>query len=291
MLCVALASVCSAQPAADSLLPPPERNVPVPTADRLAVDQEGNLLLLATDVHRLCKLLVRFDYDSTYCIGGPGVSGDGFASPTELHVVNRQEVYVLDPNNRRIVVLGVDLAVLRELDFESTPLRTPDPEPPRYITPVSMAIGNTGELYVLSSEDYTVYKFDLYGRFERRFGGLDYGEGRLVRAGALVLTSDQTLYVSDTAAQSLTVYDKFGAFQYRLSPRLGRRWSAVRAVGRHLLFVHSTGVSIYDVDRQRAQSYRWREAGQDVRDAVWRAGELYLLSATGVSLHRLSLRD
>lgn len=275
--------------AAPDTLEAPLRELPVTDATALGVDQEGNLLLLSTALGRLCKRYARFDYDSTYCIGGPGVGGDGFAQPTELQVVNRQELYVLDANNRRLVVLSVDLGVLREIDFEETPLRTPDPEPARYINPMAFAVGGTGELYVLSAEDNAVYKFDLYGRFERRFGGLDYGEGRLVRPNALVVTSDQTVYVADTAAQAVSVYDKYGVFQFRLLPSLAQRWRALRAVGRHLLFAHAHSLTLYDVDRQRTRA--WHVPGPPLHDAQWRGGALYLLRPGRVSLHRLPLGD
>jgi hypothetical protein len=269
----------------DSVLGAPIRTVRVPDAQAMAVDQEGNLLLLSSTQSRVCKLLARFDYDSTYCAGGPGATGEGFNRPTSIQLMNRQELFVLDPNSRRLVLLNVDLRWLREIDFEETPLRTQETEPPQYISPKAFAVGSTGELYVLNAEDNAVYKFDVYGRFERRFGGLNYGEGQLVRANELVVTSDQVVYVSDTAQQRVSVFDKFGVYQYALEPKLGFRWSGLRGLGADLLFFGQTRVAGYDLARQRALVLKV-PVGLQLRDVQWRSGALYLLGEGSVSLYR-----
>lgn len=200
----------------------------------IEVDEEGNLFLLQTSKHKVHKLFARQDYDSLITVGGKGNGQEGFNFPEKIVCPNRQSLFVLDAQNRRIVMLNTNLKVTRTFEFLS--LQADQFEGSEAsIWPISFASGPTGELYLLNQEDIKVYKFDTEGAFQLAFGGVDYGNGSLVQPDNLTANSGNFIFVADAENQTVSIFDFYGVFQYQLQLKTSFHWKKMVAYEDHLI--------------------------------------------------------
>lgn len=181
--------------------------------------------------NRLYKYLKISQLDSVIRIGGKGIGREGLSNPTELAIPNRQATYVLDRDNRRILLLNTNLKILREIDFLNLSVRLASGSDV-FITPESFAVNSTGELFVLNLDDNTIYKFDVQGRFEMQFGGVDYGAGSIYEPAFIAAVGNNRLGVLEPEANRILLFDRFGIFQYTLPlPKSDTPWKGFQAFG------------------------------------------------------------
>ncbi len=216
-------------------------------ASELAVDEEQNLILLDAVGNKLYKYLKGFNYDSMMVVGGAGTSGEGFIQPTQMRVPNRQKIMVLDYGNRRLVVLNTNLRVIREHSYDDIAVQTSTNNSQQYLFPASFDLAPTGELFILNTDDNSIYKFDAYGRLERAFGGAGYGSGSLFRPTDVRVSGDNVVFVPEPASQHIQVFDNFGTYQYRLSPTLAFTWQQVRPRTGQVLLFNDMQVALYEL--------------------------------------------
>lgn len=215
-------------------------------ATHLAVDEERNIVLLDAAHNRVYRYLRFFSYDSVMAMGGPGVQGEGFNQPGNLRVPNRNTIMLLDYNNRRLVLLNTNLRVIRDHDFEEQAVPTAETSVPIFLFPLAFDLGPVGEWFVLNNDDYRIYKYDQYGRFENVFGGSNYGEGRLLNPTDLRTNRDNLLYLTDTLHRTIVVYDNYGVYQYTLQPQLPFAWRQLRPWPPVLVLFDAAHLALYD---------------------------------------------
>jgi hypothetical protein len=215
-------------------------------ATHLAIDEERNVILLDAPHNRVYKYLRFFSYDSVMAMGGPGVQGEGFSQPLNLRVPNRNTIMLLDYNNRRLVLLNTNLRVIRDHDFEEQAVPTAESAAPVFLFPLAFDVGPVGEWFVLNNDDYRIYKYDQYGRFENVFGGSNYGDGRLLSPTDVRTNRDNLLYMPDTLHRTIVVYDNYGVYQYSLQPQLPFAWRQLRPWPPALVLFDSTQLALYD---------------------------------------------
>lgn len=135
-------------------------------------------------------------------VGGFGWNQSQFDEPVDVFA-DPLSVYVTDKNNHRIQRFDRNLNFISQLYT-----RENDNPDERFGYPLSCAVSNQGDLYVLDSENKRILKFDLFGNFKLQFGGIDAGKFALKNPKSMSISSDGIIFVSDQ--NSILTYDQFG---------------------------------------------------------------------------------
>ncbi len=134
-------------------------------------------------------------------VGGFGWQSGLFDQPVDIFA-NPLAVYIADKNNHRIQQFDRNLNFISSLssrseDFESN-----------FGFPLSLAVSNQGDLFILDGENTRVIKFDMFGNFLTSFGGIDGGNFNLKKPSSLSVDSKGLVFVSDD--KTLNIFDSFG---------------------------------------------------------------------------------
>lgn len=251
----------------------------------MEVDEEGNILLLSTRQNRIHKYFKFTGYDSLLTIGGKGIGKEGFNMPIKIEAPNRQNIYVLDDLNRRMVMLNTNLKIVDDINFltlESDLLTNES----AYLFPVSFTSGPSGELYLLNQEDNKVYKFNNFQQLERTFGGLDYGAGSLDAPDNLASDENNFIYVSDAENQVVTVFDLYGIFQYHIRLKTPFTWKKFAIISPYIVFFDESNLFFYNLTSKRSRHIPLADVGF-IQDVEGNRDYFYLLTENQINLYPL----
>lgn len=135
--------------------------------------------------------------------GGYGWDENSFDDPVDIYS-DPLSVYVTDKNNHRIQKFDKNLNYISSLFT-----RESDDSQQALGYPLSCAISNLGDLFVLDSENKRVLKFDLFGKFLQNFGGFDAGNFMLKNPTQLAIASNGNVFVADD--DRIVVFDQYGS--------------------------------------------------------------------------------
>jgi len=270
----------------DSLIAPYRSLPDLPLAQQLLVDGENNLMLLDSERGRLYRYLAAEGYDSVVFIGGKSLRDEGLVHPTKLALVNRQELYLLDEAQGRLLVLNVNLKVIRRSDFLANNPNSSFAAPEAALFPISFAIGPTGEQFLINRSDNRVVKINQSGEEELRFGGPDYGPGALFSPSHIEVDGQNFVYVADTTEQMIQVYDLYGVWRYTLEVPAGFRWQQMRLFRPYLMLFDGEQVAFYHLKRDALVKVPFRLISPII-DVALTADRFYLLSRNAVHLYSL----
>ena len=258
-------------------------NIPQGITD-IEVDEEGNIFLLEPESHRIYKYFLYSGYDSVLTIGGKGIDEEGFNYPSQIEVQNRQNTYILDLMNRRLLLLNTNLKVTKEFNFMELDTQLQQEED-NDIWPISFAAGPTGELYILNQNDVKVYKLDTYGRLETSFGGMDYGDGSLDTPDQLVINPGNYLFAGDTTNQTVTVFDLYGIFQYIIHPSTSFRFHRISILDNYLVCVGKEKLYFENLLTRKAGELS-PDISSPIIDVEATKNYFYILQQNKVTIHR-----
>ncbi len=270
----------------DSLIDPYRSLFDLPAAQQLLIDGEDNLLLLDSEGARLYRYLAETDYDSSIFIGGRSLRDEGLVHPTKLAQANRQELYLLDDAQGRLLVLNVNLKVIRRRDFLGNNANSSFATPAASLFPLSFAIGPTGEQFLINRADNRVVKINQVGEEELRFGGPDYGPGALYRPSHIEVDGQNFVYVADTTEQVIQVYDLYGVWRYTLAVPIDFRWQQMRLFQPYLMLYDQQQIAFYHLKRDALVKVPFR-LKSPIIDVALTADRFYLLSRNAVHLYSL----
>ena len=134
--------------------------------------------------------------------GGYGWDTGLFDYPSDVFA-NPLSVYVSDKNNHRIERFDKDLNYVSQLYT-----RDSDTSGERFGYPLSCAVSQQGDLYILDSENKRIVKFDLFGNFVLNFGGYDAGKYALSDPQKLAISQNNDIYVVDD--KRIVIFDQYG---------------------------------------------------------------------------------
>lgn len=254
--------------------------------ESLEVDNEGNILLLDTDQSQLYKLFHNTRYDSAIVIGGKSHRNEGFLHPVKISVKNRQNLYLLDDVARRIILLNTNFKPAGEFNFLSPIISRQGFREEIDIYPVNFDISVDGTQFILNQLDNKIYVFDPSGNFQLSFGGLDYGQGALTAPVDVQVNEKNYVFVSDTIAGEIIVFDNFGVYRTTKKPQPAFRWKKFQIAGNTLLCFDPK--NIYLENMLTGQSYTIVvPTGQPVTDLKLKGEYLYLLQKNAVNLYHI----
>jgi len=278
----------SGQMLPDTLLANPWIQLPIEgRMTDIELDEEGNIYLLEPSKHKLHKWFADRGYDSTLTIGGKGVSGEGLNKPSQIRVTNRQAVYCLDLMNRRLLVLNTNLKIVKEVNFLTLEQNNRMGDQGNQIWPIGFEVAPTGDLFLLNQEDNKILKVDVFGRLQTAFGGLDYGEGSLPDPNEILMNEQNLLFVTDTVAQEIKVFDLFGIYKYTIKPNPDFRFQGIAVMGNNLLLYNAVDIILYNIMTQRERRIQVQTRGGRIIDVDISHRILAILTENEVILYQI----
>jgi DNA-binding beta-propeller fold protein YncE len=145
--------------------------------------------------------------------GGYGWSATGFDEPLDVCAPNSIDIYIADYGNHRVQRLDRNLNVVSSLSLR-------DSENPReqFGYPRSVAVDRFGSLYIVDGENGRIVKIGKGNTFERAFGGIEAGTGRLRNPHRVRITGEDMVYVQDE--NTIVAFDLFGNYIRRVGEGL-----------------------------------------------------------------------
>jgi DNA-binding beta-propeller fold protein YncE len=243
------------------------------------VDVSGTLYVLDADANTLTTVdrqgrpLVR--------IGGAGWEPSRFDRPSGIWARNGLDILVADFGNHRVQRFDKTLSFVSQLFT-----RESDRVVERFGYPADVALSRFGDLFVCDGENVRIVKFGPQSTYERSFGGLDAGPGRLRNPTQIETGPRDRVYVLD--GERVLTYDGFGNYLGRLGEGVLRTPGAIYADDRGTLVVDGDSTFVFDPDDRLAGAASSAEltglAAAAIRSVVAGAGTTYALTRDGVWL-------
>jgi hypothetical protein len=136
-------------------------------------------------------------------IGGFGWSAGSFDKPTGI-ATDGIHIYVSDYGNHRIQRFDRNLNYISSFSTRDT-----SDAVSRFGYPLDVALSELGDLFILDGENLRVLKFNPQKFFERSFGDINAGKGKLQNPIRLVVTTSRIFVGEQTR---IVVFDYFGNY-------------------------------------------------------------------------------
>lgn len=264
----------------------PIQTIHIEATHSLLVDSEQNILLLDRKKSLVYKYLAISKYDSAIVIGGKGKGQEAIIQASKISMPNRQQLYILDEAQSRLLLMNTNFKLLRDYDFLNLSTAAPD-KGALEIFPISFSVNSFSELYILNQLDAKVYQFNQQLELIRQFGGLDYGAGSLENPNDIHAHIDQRIYVSDTIAQSVTVFSNYGLYLYTLQPSEIANWSKIRLFEQYLIYVTPDSIYIQYLPTRKL-IHLPVELATPLVDIQFSRDYIYLLAEKAVYIYNIS---
>jgi hypothetical protein len=170
-------------------------------AVRVSVAAQGTISVLDADQNKV--FLFSGGAQSPKSIGGYGWSAGSFDKPTGI-ATDGINIYVADYGNHRIQRFDRNLNYLSSFSTRDT-----SETAARFGYPLDIALSELGDLFVLDGENLRVLKFNPRNIFERSFGTINSGNGKLYNPLKLIASTSQIVVCEQSR---LVVFDYFGNY-------------------------------------------------------------------------------
>ncbi|MDX2246587.1 MAG: 6-bladed beta-propeller [Bacteroidia bacterium] len=265
----------------------PFETVPLTSdCEMIEVDNERNLLLLDSDQSQLTKFFFNTGYDSSIVIGGKSHRNEGFLHPVKISLKNRQNLYLLDDVERRMVLLNTNFKVSGEIRFFGAGSVSNNFLGETEIYPINFDVSVDGTLFILNQLDNKIYVFSPAAVFQLSFGGLDYGPGAIVAPVDIQVNEKNNIFISDTSAGKILVFDNFGNYQATRQPQAGFRWKKFQVSGNTLICFDPKNIYVENMITGQNFSVAVPE-NVLITDLKLKGEYLYLLQKNAVNLYRI----
>ena len=170
-------------------------------ATRIFTRTQGAIYVLDADLN---KIFVFSDITQPpKSIGGFGWSAGSFDKPTGI-ATDGINLYVSDYGNHRIQRFDRNLNYLSSFSTRDT-----SDVVSRFGYPLDVALSELGDLFILDGENLRILKFNPQNFFERSFGDINAGKGKLQNPIRLVVTTSRIFVGEQTR---IVVFDYFGNY-------------------------------------------------------------------------------
>ncbi len=170
-------------------------------ATRIVPGTNGTIYILDADENKV-SLFTNLQ-NAPITIGGFGWSSSSFDKPTGV-ATDGVNIYISDFGNHRIQRFDRDLNYISSLSTRDT-----SDVISRFGYPLDVALSEFGDMFILDGENIRVMKFNAQGSFERSFGDINAGKGKLQNPIRLVATNSR-IFVGDK--NKVIVFDYFGNY-------------------------------------------------------------------------------
>ena len=170
-------------------------------ATRIVVGTQGTIYVLDADENKVSLFCNPQDAPKT--LGGFGWSSSSFDKPTGV-ATDGVNVYISDYGNHRIQRFDRDFNYISSLSTRDT-----SDVSSRFGYPLDIALSEFGDLFILDGENIRVIKFNSQGSFERVFGDINAGKGKIQNPTKL-LAANSRVFVGEK--NKILEYDYFGNY-------------------------------------------------------------------------------
>lgn len=211
-------------------------------------------------------------------IGGFGWNQSQFDEPVDVFA-DPLSVYVADKNNHRIQRFDRNLNFISQLYT-----RENDNPDERFGYPLSCAVSNQGDLYVLDSENKRILKFDLFGNFKLQFGGIDAGNFALNNPISMSISSNGIIFVSDQ--NSIITFDQFGNGISK--SEFGEKINSIEIIFDRMIITTRNNIYYSNTTEGKLEFYKLTlivPAEINIVNALLFNNKLYILSPTEILIY------
>jgi len=180
-------------------------NIQLNQAKALSVDLSGSIYVSDTGNNRILKF--NKDGQLIKIVGGFGWEKEQFYNPYDIHASSALDIFVADYDNQRIERYDKDLNYISSL-YSNENWK----DEFQFGYPSSVASSIHGDLFLIDSENIRLLKLNSFGEPEINFGDYAEGKGRLLQPVQVAISPDDRIYVSDSQANKIIVFDYFGNY-------------------------------------------------------------------------------
>lgn len=169
----------------------------------LATDVHGNLYVIDTGNHRVCKFDSQLNFVMEF--GRFGWDAGELQSPTDLVVDKGVHLYIVDSGNRRIEKYNHEGAHIGTLFAEAdAPSETP------FLDLGAISFDPQGLLYVTDRENDVVLRLDLFGTLLDQWGGFGYEPGQFNQPVGVWVSPRSDVFVAEAGNNRIQVFNAVG---------------------------------------------------------------------------------
>ena len=250
-------------------------------ATRIVVGTQGTIYVLDADENKVSLFSNLQDAPKT--LGGFGWSSSSFDKPTGV-ATDGVNIYVSDFGNHRIQRFD------REFNYISS-LSTRDTSDisSRFGYPLDIALSEIGDLFILDGENIRVMKFNSQGSFERAFGDINAGKGKLQNPMKLMATNYR-IYVGDK--NKILVYDYFGNYLGSVGDGILSNLTGFTILKNGLIAASNDSIWWFTREGifQKKSSLSHIISGDridQIQDIAWKGDQLFILSQHRIHIFKL----
>ena len=137
--------------------------------------------------------------------------------PVDIAIASNR-LYVADLKGNQVLVYDkASRKLLSSIPDKSAP------KPERLFSPISLALGPKGALYVSDAGAFRVQKYDADGKFVRSFGRQGMAPGQFARNRGVAVDREGRIYVVDAATETIQIFSPEGRLLLYFPSAEGRR--------------------------------------------------------------------
>ena len=183
---------------------PEDRSKQLDRARGVAVDSDGNILVMEKAKDRIVKFTSDGDYVAE--VGKRGNQELEFNWPKGIAIHPKSKrIYVADDRNHRIQILNPDLTFHSKFGSKGSGNG-------QFNHPWDIAFDSTGNAYVADKDNHHIQVFTEEGRYVRQFGKEGSGDGELNAPSSVAIGNDDVLYVTEYGNHRVSVFTFEGEF-------------------------------------------------------------------------------
>lgn len=160
-----------------------------------------NNKLYVTDIKANKVFVFNMSGEKLLEIGGPGGAEGKFIAPNAVTIDKDNQIYVTDSGNNRVQIFDKNGKFIKLINGSKDGKGSPT-----LLNPRGVAVDSEGTVYIVNNLAHNIYAFDKNGEQKFEFGGMGAENGQLYLPNGLFIDDRDTLYVTDTVNQRVSVY-------------------------------------------------------------------------------------
>ena len=250
-------------------------------ATRIVVGTQGTIYVLDADENKV--LLFSNLQDAPKTLGGFGWSSSSFDKPTGV-ATDGVNVYISDYGNHRIQRFDRDFNYISSLSTRDT-----SDVSSRFGYPLDIALSEFGDLFILDGENIRVMKFNAQGSFERAFGDINAGKGKIQNPTKL-LAANSRVFVGEK--NKILEYDYFGNYLGSIGDGVVSNLAGFAVVTNGLIAVSNDSIWWFtrnSVLQKNSSLDRIISGDQidQIQDIAWKGEQLFILSQHRIHIFKM----
>ncbi|MDN3019035.1 6-bladed beta-propeller [Paenibacillus sp. BSR1-1] len=157
--------------------------------------------LYVTDIKANKLFVFNLSGEKLLEIGGAGMEEGKFIAPNAVAVDNDDHIYVTDSGNNRVQVFDKSGKFIKIINGSKD-----GKGDPTFLNPRGVAVDSKGNVFVVNNLAHNIYAFDKNGKELYELGGMGTENDKLYLPNGLFIDDRDTLFVTDTINQRVSVF-------------------------------------------------------------------------------------